>query len=292
MASSRIELKSSHRRAPAAATRIGPTSPQKTISVSITVRRKKPLNLAELQGRRLSHEEFNEQYAADPVDFERIRTFAKNHGLTVDESASSLARRTIVLHGTASNLEQAFGVTLHDYEGDKHHRRFHCFEGAITVPAEIADSVEAVLGLDARPVAQPHFRVLDPATQATAQPLSAPQVAQLYSFPTNLDGTGQTIGILELGGGYSDSDLRTYFQGLGLSVPTVVSVSVDGGTNSPGDPSGADGEVDLDIQVAGALAPKAKIAVYFAPNSDQGFIDAITTAVHDTANKPSVLSIS
>ena len=48
----------------------------------------------------------------------------------------------------------------------------------------------------------------------------------------------------------------------------------------------------LDIEVAGAVAPGAKIAVYFTPNTDQGFIDAITTAVHDTTNKPSVISIS
>jgi kumamolisin len=44
--------------------------------------------------------------------------------------------------------------------------------------------------------------------------------------------------------------------------------------------------------VAGSIANGARLAVYFAPNTDQGFIDAITTAVHDTANKPSVLSIS
>jgi kumamolisin len=48
----------------------------------------------------------------------------------------------------------------------------------------------------------------------------------------------------------------------------------------------------LDIEVIGALAPGAKIAVYFAPNTDQGFIDAITTAVHDSTNSPSVISIS
>jgi kumamolisin len=38
--------------------------------------------------------------------------------------------------------------------------------------------------------------------------------------------------------------------------------------------------------------PAAKIAVYFAPNTDAGFLDAITTAIHDTTNTPSVLSIS
>ena len=48
----------------------------------------------------------------------------------------------------------------------------------------------------------------------------------------------------------------------------------------------------LDIEVAAAVAPKAIIAVYFAPNTDKGFLDAITMAVNDTTNKPSVLSIS
>jgi kumamolisin len=48
----------------------------------------------------------------------------------------------------------------------------------------------------------------------------------------------------------------------------------------------------LDIEVAAAVAPGANIVVYFAPNTDQGFIDAIATAIHDTKNKPSVISIS
>jgi kumamolisin len=71
-----------------------------------------------------------------------------------------------------------------------------------------------------------------------------------------------------------------------------VAVGVDGGANKPGPDPNADGEVMLDIEVTGAVAPGAKIAVYFAPNTDQGFIDAVTTAVHDTVRKPSVISIS
>ena len=68
---------------------------------------------------------------------------------------------------------------------------------------------------------------------------------------------------------------------------------MDGATNSPtGDPSGPDGEVELDIEVAGAVAPSAHIAMYFAPNTDQGFLDALTTAVHDTKLQPAVVSIS
>ena len=59
-----------------------------------------------------------------------------------------------------------------------------------------------------------------------------------------------------------------------------------------GDAEGPDGEVMLDIEVVGSIAPGARMAVYFGPNTDAGFLDAITTAIHDTTNKPSVISIS
>jgi kumamolisin len=76
-------------------------------------------------------------------------------------------------------------------------------------------------------------------------------------------------------------------------MPSVSSVSVDHGKNRPTrNPDGPDGEVMLDIEVAASVAPKAKIVVYFSSNTDQGFLDAITKAIHDTVNNPSVISIS
>lgn len=304
----RVSLERSRRPSPANATHIGRTDPQQIISVSVIVKRKNPLDLHALAGRRVSREDFDAQYAGDPATFEALRTFAHDHGLTVDEAASSLARRTMVLRGPVRAMEQAFGVELHDYEDTRTKKRFHGFTGEISIADTHAALVDAVLGLDARPVAKPHFRLRrdlktakvtaaaagsGAAAGAAPAAFNPPQVAALYDYPTSVDGTGETIGILELGGGYETSDIQTYFAGLNLTPPTVVAVSVDGGTNVPGgDPNGADGEVALDIQVAGAIAPGARLAVYFAPNTDQGFIDAITTAVHDTANKPSVLSIS
>jgi kumamolisin len=101
------------------------------------------------------------------------------------------------------------------------------------------------------------------------------------------------VAIIELGGGFKTADLQAYFAQLGISQPPqVIAVSVDHGVNQPGGPNSADGEVMLDIEVVGSVAPGAKIAVYFAPNTDQGFVDSITTAVHDTTNRPSVISIS
>jgi len=115
---------------------------------------------------------------------------------------------------------------------------------------------------------------------------------KLYKFPNGLDGSGQCIGIIELGGGYRNADIKAYFHNLGLPVPHVKTVRVDGGKNLPTNAESADGEVMLDIEVASAVAPKALIAVYFAPNTDKGFLDALTMAIHDTVNKPSVISIS
>ncbi len=298
----RVPLSHTWRGAPPNATHIGPADSQQVISVSVIVKRRKPLDLRELGGRRVPREEFDRQYAADPASFAALREFAHQHGLAVDESASNLSRRTLVLRGTVQAMEKAFGVTLHEYEHtpppaepgapDHPRRRFHAFTGEISIPETYAGLVEAVLGLDARPIARPHFRTLTSAQQAQAQSFNPPQVAQLYNFPTGVTPSKETIGILELGGGYNTSDLDTYFQGLRLTPPTVVAVSVDGATNAPGNPNGADGEVALDIEVAASIAVGAKIAVYFAPNTDQGFVDAITTAVHDTTNSPSVLSIS
>ena len=65
------------------------------------------------------------------------------------------------------------------------------------------------------------------------------------------------------------------------AAPPPPIVCPDGASNVAGkDPQGADGEVLLDIEVAGSVAPGATQVVYFAPNTDQGFLDAVTNAAH------------
>jgi kumamolisin len=293
---SRVSFPKSERKTHPGATVAGRTDSQRNISVSVIVKRKNRLDLETMIGRRVSQQDFLEKYGADPANFDHLRDFAHKHGLTVDEGASSLARRTMILRGPASKMESAFGVTLNDYE--KEGKNFHSYTGTISMLQEYAEPVEAVLGLDNHPIAMPHFRLLDKQRKGKPKPHSQtasfnpPQVAQLYNFPVGPNGAGQTIGIIELGGGYNASDLSSYFAGLSIAEPRVTAVSVDGATNAPNDPN-ADGEVALDIEVAGSIAPGANIAVYFTPNTSQGFVDALTTAIHDTANgPPSVLSIS
>jgi kumamolisin len=164
-------------------------------------------------------------------------------------------------------------------------------EGEIYVPKEISDIVISVHGLDDRKQLFPHYRRASTDGEAPHS-FDPPKVASLYDFPTNFDGSGQCIGILEFGGGYDDGNLNKYFNKLGINPLHITSVSIDGATNIPNIDPGSDGEVQLDIEVAGAIAHGAKLVVYFAPNSDQGFVDAITSAIHDSTNNPSVISIS
>ncbi len=278
------------------------------ITVSVVVRRKNPLTVAHKTGKaRLTHAQYRQSHAADPEAVKLVRAFAKEFGLTVAPDTPGPERRTVKLSGTIAAMQKAFGVTLTHKNVDG--ATYRVREGSITLPSHLIGPVVAVLGLDNRPQAQPHFRILGEAGDITANVAQAggfvhphaggtsvsytpPQVAALYQFPPNASAAGQTIGIIELGGGYRTADITAYFKSLGQKTPSVSAVSVDGGKNSPSNANSADGEVMLDIEVAASVAPGAKIVVYFTPNTDQGFIDAIATAIHDTKNKPSVISIS
>jgi kumamolisin len=218
-------------------------------------------------------------------DIAAVSSFAAAHGLDIAESDPS--RRLVRLTGTAAALEKAFGTQLHNYEGQG--RTCRARHGTLHLPAVLADRVTAVLGLDTRPIATP--KIVPHRGPTPPAGFLPTDVARLYGF-SDVDASGQCIGIIELGGGYTEADNQAAFKAMDLAVPAIVAVGVDGASNDPGDSSGANGEVALDIQVAGGVAPGAKIAVYFAPNTDQGFVDAITQAVHDTANAPGVLSIS
>jgi kumamolisin len=276
------------------------THPDQTIEVSLRLRPKSETKHRELRTalerpgfNPMTRAEYENTHGADPADLERIRKFAREFDLKVHETGTELARRTVVLSGKAGNLQRAFNVELKEYTHPRGNFRGRI--GAISMPAEYSEIVRGVFGLDNRPQALPHFRRMPTTTgikSHTATISHDPnELAQIYNYPPG-DGTNQCIGIIELGGGFRTEDLNNYFGSLNINEPQVVAMSVDGGTNRPGDPIDADIEVMLDIEVAGAIAPGTKIVVYFAPNTDQGFLDAITTAIHDTTNLPSVLSIS
>lgn len=299
----RVQLKGSTRTALPGGRDAGPAFPNEQIEATVLLRRgskAESFPSVEQMGSRLprerkylTREEFSLLHGASAADLEKIRAFATQHGLKV--VSEDRASRTARLSGKVQSFNAAFGAELRQYEHES--GTYRCRTGPLTIPADLDGVIEGVFGLDNRPQTKPHFRLRKQAPNVRPHAVSVSysplQVAKAYGFPSNETGAGQCIAVIELGGGFQTSDLSAFFQSLGIPSPKVTAVPVDGGKNSPtGDPSGPDGEVELDIEVAGAIAPSAQIAAYFAPNTDQGFIDAVTTAVHDAKLKPSIISIS
>jgi len=295
-------LESSHRNPRAGAKRTGDANPNEVFTVSVRLRRRSdapalpdPANLpAAPQGQKpyLSREDFAATYGASQEDLNKIAAFAQANSLSVVES--SIPRRTVVLKGTTAQFSKAFAVDLGTYETAT--EKYRGREGSVHLPSDIADIVEGVFGLDNRQMARPLIhrngsKAADASPVQATVPLTPPQVAKLYGFPTSPNATGQTIAIMEFGGGYKTSDVQLFASSVGVAMPSLTAVSVDGVANNPGTDDYTV-ETLLDVCVAGTVATGAKIVVYFAPWSEQGWVDAVTTVIHDSTHKPSVLSIS
>jgi kumamolisin len=251
----------------------------------------------------LTHEEYEDKFSSDSSDIANVKDFAQDFRLNVLDTDK--LKRTVKLSGTIRRMNSAFNVELMLFE----HRGGICrgHLDPISLPVKLSGVVESVLGLDTWQVVRPHLKESAPLTDGNKQSTESDyfypnEVARLYNFPSDLDGSGQCVGILEFGGGYVEDSLKTYFNKfLNMKMPEITSISVDGGGNNPGVNPSVDVEVMLDIQIVGAVAPGAKIAVYFTPDiskdpyikyGNKYIIDAFNTAINDKQNKPSVISIS
>lgn len=267
-----------------------PVAPDMPIEVTLVLRRR--AELPDLAGvTPMSSAHFAATYGADPADVELVTATVTALGARV--LAVRAAARQVRIEVTAALVSRIFGTTLElitsqDSTGAEITHRVRT--SPLSVPAVLDGVVTAVLGLDDRPQARPQIRYPVPAAMSTSY--TPVQLGRIYRFPEGTDGAGHTIALIELGGGFEQADLDAYFAGLRISAPVVSAVGIDGGANAPEhDPSGADGEVLLDIEVAGALAPGATLVVYFAPNTDAGFIDAVAAAAHASPT-PTAISIS
>ena len=264
-----------------------PVDPSVVVEVTLVLRRRGPLPDGLVTGRAtISRDQLAAEHGASPADIDLVSGVLSAAGLQV--VAVDAGSRRIAAAGPVEAVATLFGTDLVQADaGDGVVRRYRY--GDLSLPGALAGVVIAVLGIDERVQARSKL------VQAAARDVSytPPQLGAVYRFPAGTDGSGQTIAIIELGGGFGQSDLDTYFSGLGLAtVPTVTAVGVDGASNVAGaDPQGADGEVLLDIEVVGALAPAAAVVVYFAPNTDRGFVDAVSEAAQASPT-PAAISIS
>ena len=237
----------------------------------------------------LSHDEFKAKFGTDAEDFAAVREFVESFGITVVDQYRSSSQ--IKLTGTADQFNQAFQITLLSIETDQQTHISHIDD--ISIPDSLENIIDHVIGFDTSWRLKPLYHVVpeNGVFPAAVSGLTPSQVATAYKMPSNI-GTGQCIGLLQFGGGWTQDNLNSTFANYGQTPPTVVDVFVNSGYNYPDDPSGASVEVMLDIAVAGGVAPGAKQVIYFAPNTFGDFATCFSAAINDNTNNPSILSLS
>jgi kumamolisin len=271
---------------------VGPVDPAERIEITIKLRRKTEEGLPTLEeflaGKRavgVTRHTLAERYGAAREDVTVVQDWAVQNGLSM--SRVDQATRQMHLVGSAKAMSQAFGVKLSKYSHGRTKTHFRCPEGDIQVPERLAPIITGVFGLNDMPVVVRHatrfghmaFSKADPKSQFPGS-FYPHEVARLYNFPPT-QGAGQRVAILEFGGGFDQSVLHDYFtNNIGLKTPpTVNGISV---MNTPIQVDhDVTGEVYLDIEVIGAMAPQAAIDVYFAPWTGQGYLNAIDQAIHN-----------
>lgn len=293
MTNPRVELPGSYRDPLLGRETVGPADASELAYITVVLRRKEPVLPITPYGAPKRVHEYTQAHGASTADLQAVRRFGAEYELQAKNEDA--AARTIELHGSVGDLCRAFGIVLETARIDDiifRHRT-----GSIIVPQDLIPAVEAVLGLDNRPAARPHgvkFKTGHSTLRVAGH--SPLDVARLYEFPRHLDGSGQTVAIIELDGGFVFSDIAPYFQNLGLKPPKIETILIDGQTNTIGrhiprhTELNADDQVAMDIEIAGAIAPRARLVVYFAQNTDQSFLKAVNAAIFATP-QPVCISI-
>jgi kumamolisin len=290
MRNSHLALKGSERIPLHGARALGAAHEEEWVEVTIKLRRQAPLPKPEPGQAPITRESLA-KYGASAADEALVKDVLGRFGLDILESNPNT--RTVKVGGPVSAMEQAFGTKLVQFSHARGEYRGRT--GPLYIPADLDGVVVGVYGLDDRPVVKRRLTTGRAQAPTLARRSTRPwffpaELAQIYEFPPG-DGAGQTIAILELGGGYFSADLASFCQAAQISpVPSVTVVSVDHTPTNQRD--GAEGEVMLDVEVVAGVCPRASIVVYFSRFTERGWIDALDAVIHDAAHNPSVLSIS
>lgn len=233
----------------------------------------------------LTTEQFAAKFGATAADVQKVTDFATSNGLKVTNVASN--NQAVTVSGTVAQLESAFGVTLNDYNNAQG-ETFFANSSTPAVPSAIAGVVNGVLGLDNE--AKHHTHIKKPETQAPKvgsgpaggyTPTELRSAYDITPLASTYNGTGQNVALVEFDG-YVMSNITTYYNKYSLGSPQPQTVLIDGYNGKAGS---GQGEVELDIEVINAIAPKAQVYVYEAPNSDQGELDMYQRIANDNTSK-------
>jgi len=265
----------------------GPADPALPMRLAVVLKPHQPLPEAEWAGApwnrlRPSYEEHVARHGARGRDIRDVVAFAEATQLEVVRT--SAAARTVILRGSVAAVGDAFQTALLLYRSTLSEESYVGYSGHLQLPHSWHDIVVAVAGVDQRRMAERRGPV---PRREPALPFTLPELAAIYGFPPCLTAAGQSIGLLQFLGGYRAAAVEHYFGSLGVA-PVLREVDA-GWHNDPG--KGLNLEPTMDVEIAGALAPRATIVSYFAEPSEEGWIEALGCALHGE-DRPSVLSIS
>ncbi len=244
----------------------------------------------------MSAEDFGDRFGISAGEYASFASWLRSQGLTVTRTAAG--RTTISGQGSVAAIEQAFGVSLHEYQDLDGH--FIATVQNLALSPDVAPTVSGVVGLSGDRPWYPHFVKLPPQPQPNAvATYTATALETQYNTSTTTTpspGTGETIVILGAGNQPKLTDVAAYLNaekpyGVTMAALPAYTQEQVGGPNR--DPS-ADAEAErqentLDIDMVAALAPYATIyQVMTATNGVGLFADGISYIVNQHAGAHAV----
>ena len=291
-----VIVKDSQRASPQGARKVGGVDRAEMMEVTVTLRGPKLPTADELGARTFSTKSFSARFGASPRDVDKVSQVLRELGLKI--VGVSPYTRSMRVSGSIAAMEAVFHPDLAMYK-TKDQPSFRDREGTYKVPAPLHGIITAVLGFGERRVAQRKPARVKKKVAHPNSPFTPADIESHYHFPPG-DAAGQTIAIAEFGGGYFTSDLTDYCRKFNRPVPKVKTVSIDKvpirnraqiarlPVNAKSELDNT-GEVMMDVQIVAGLCPGAKLSVYFAKDSQKGWVDLLDQVIRE---KPAALSIS
>ncbi|MDP4147636.1 MAG: protease pro-enzyme activation domain-containing protein, partial [Bacillota bacterium] len=231
----------------------------------------------------LTPDEFKSQYGPTGATVANVKSYLTSQGFKVDDVSSNNA--FITVSGTTGQMEDTFGVTINNYKNSKG-ETYYANDQAPTIPAEFSGVITDVEGLN-NEAHYTHPKISSPLTvtpKVGSGPAGGYTPAELNgAYDVNplssagYSGAGQTVAVMELDG-YKATNVSSYNSYYGLGSPSPTNVYIDGYSGAAGQ---GEIEVELDIEVINAIAPKAQVVVYEGPNTSQGLIDTYQKIASD-----------
>jgi kumamolisin len=296
-------LPGTRRPVPAGARRVRDIDPNAHIEVTVTLKAPALPMPGETQAEALTPAELARQYGAPLDNIRKVEETLRSYGLHIEGVGPT--RRTLRVSGTASAMEAAFKAGVAIYQSAAQ-GEFRGREGSVSIPAEISDMVESVVGLDQRKVAQ---RKAGAQGHSAATPLGPSDLEAHYNFPPG-SGAHQKIAIAEFGAplqsgsflppAFLPDDVAAFCKSQGRPVPTVTTVPVNLApltldqlkslpAQTANDVLDETGEVMMDVEIVATLCSAADISVYYATFDQKGWLDLVERV---TADQPVALSVS